>query len=73
MARPDVKTVVAPVPTAPPEPDVHIVGLKKIAPMRYAVVTGTIANPVVDTAQQPLEYASEAMKIAVLRMLNILP
>lgn len=59
-----------------PEPvgaDIHIVGLKKIAPMRYAVVTGTAAKPVVDTVSQPLEYASEAMKLALLRMLEVVP
>lgn len=63
MAKPKVL-----VPDAPP--DIHIVGLTKTGPNRYAVVSGTVATPVVDTVSQPLEYAAEAMKVAILRMLE---
>lgn len=56
-----------------PPAEIHIVGLMKVAPNRYAVVTGTAANPIVDGVNQPLEYASEALKVAVLRMLQVLP
>ncbi len=54
-------------------PDIHIVGLVKTGPNRYAVVTGTTANPLTDTVSQPLEYASEAMKVAMLRLLQVVP
>ncbi len=62
-------------PSAPsvPPPETFIAGIRKLGPQRYAVVTGTIANPIVDTVAQPLEYAAEAMKLAVLKMLNVMP
>ena len=56
-----------------PPAEIHIVGLTKVAPNRYAVVTGTAANPIIDGVSQPMEYASEALKIAVLRMLQVMP
>lgn len=54
-------------------PEVHIVGLTKVAPNRYAVVTGTAANPIVDNVSQPLEYAAETLKVALLKMLQVMP
>lgn len=56
-----------------PPADIHFVGLQKTGPNRYAVVTGTVANPIVDTVSQPMEYASEAMKVALLRLLQVIP
>ena len=56
-----------------PPAEIHIVGLTKVAPNRYAVVTGTAANPIVDGVNQPLEYAAEALKVALLRMLTVMP
>lgn len=52
---------------------VHFVGIKKVAPMKYAVVTGTLDNPVVDTVAQPLEYAAEAAKLAWHKLLDVIP
>ncbi len=52
---------------------VHIVGLTKIGPRAYAVVTGTADKPVIDSVAQPLEYACEALKIATLSMLEKMP
>lgn len=63
-----------PKPIVPDPPaEVHIVGLTKVAPNRYAVVTGTAANPIVDGVSQPMEYAAEALKVALLRMLTVMP
>lgn len=81
MAKP--KTIIAgmdvveyrkgdPTPTAE-APEVHIVGLTKVAPNRYAVVTGTAANHIVDNVSQPLEYAAETLKVALLKMLQVMP
>ncbi len=56
--------------------DCAIVGLKKVGPKdklgqtRYAVVTGTLANPVVDSTPEPLEFASEMLKRAIHHMLD---
>ncbi len=59
------------------EPDIFIVGLQKTKVKNnvayYAVVTGTTSMPVVDTAEQPLAYASEALKVAVLKLLQDVP
>lgn len=62
-------------PSAPAVPlaDVHFVGLKKVGPMKYAVVSGTLGNPVVDTVAQPLEYAAEAAKLAWHKLLDVVP
>lgn len=57
----------------PPEAEVHIVGLRKVGPGRYAVVTGTLSNPVTDNISQPLEYTAEAMKVAMRRLLTVVP
>lgn len=65
MARPkseEVKT-----------PDIHIIGLKKLGPHSYAVVTGTVANPVVDSTPDRFEFAVEAMKLAGLKMIENMP
>jgi hypothetical protein len=64
-----------PKPPLVPDPpaEIHIVGLTKTAPNRYAIVTGTAANPLVDTVSQPLEYAAETMKVALLKMLETVP
>ncbi len=59
--------------TAQAKPEIHIIGLTKVGPARYAVVTGTTDKPVVDTVSQPLEYAAEAMKVAVLRLVQVIP
>ncbi len=53
--------------------DVHFVGLRKVGPQKYAVVTGTLANPVVDSVAQPLEYAAEAAKLAWHKLLDVVP
>ncbi len=60
-------------PTPVKEPDIHIVGLKKLGPKRYSVVTGTVASPVIDTTTDPLEYAAEAMKLAIHKLLQNIP
>ncbi len=65
MAKPAVIVPVA--------PEVFIVGLTKTSPGRYAIVTGTANNPLVDTVSQPLEYASEGLKVAILKMLTVIP
>lgn len=59
----------------PPNPlaDVHFVGLRKVAPMKYAVVTGTLGSPIVDNVAQPLEYAAEAAKLAWHKLLDQVP
>ncbi len=57
----------------PSAPVIHIVGLVKTAPLKYAVVTGTIAEPKVDTVSQPLEYAAEAAKKAWLKLMEVIP
>ena len=55
------------------EAEIHIVGLVKKSPGRYAIVTGTASNPIIDTVSQPLEYAAETLKVAVMRMLMVVP
>lgn len=65
MAKPTVAIPVA--------PEIHIVGLTRVAPSRYAVVTGTATHPVIDTVSQPLEYAAETLKVALLRLLQVVP
>ncbi len=59
----------------PPNPlaDVHFVGLRKVGPMKYSVVTGTLGAPVVDSVAQPLEYAAEAAKIAWHKLIDAVP
>ncbi len=57
----------------PPAPEIFMVGLVKTSPGRYAIVTGTASNPLVDTVSQPLEYAAEGLKVAVLKMLQVVP
>ena len=75
MARKLVKMATGhePPPVPAVQPEIHIVGLVKTGPNRYAVVTGTVANPLTDTVSQPLEYGAEAMKVALLRMLQVMP
>lgn len=75
MGAPDKKP---PEPPKSPLADVHFVGIMKVAPRKYAVVTGTLGHPVVDSVNgepvtQPLEYAAEAAKIAWHRLLDLVP
>jgi len=59
--------------TAEPVLEIHIVGLVKVAPGRYSVVTGTVAHPRIDTTTEPLEYAARSAQVAMLRMVGIVP
>lgn len=65
--------------TMPVDPaDIHIVGLVRRKPgpgaayqlPQYTVVTGTVAQPVLDSVAQPLGYTSESLKLAVLKLLE---
>ncbi len=69
----DVNDVGQIVTYANPLSDVHFVGLKKVGPMKYAVVSGTLGAPVVDNVAQPLEYAAEAAKLAWHKLLDVVP
>lgn len=72
-----------PAPAAPSvggEPEIYIVGLKKFGPGKYCVVTGTTAKPILDVSEKdkeivtnPLEYASEGLKLAVHKLLLTIP
>lgn len=55
------------------EPETFIVGLRKLGPKKYSVVTGTLSSPIVDLATDPLEYAAEAMKLSIHKMLQVIP
>lgn len=55
------------------EPEIHIVGLMKVSPGRYSVVTGTVARPRIDTTTEPLEYAARSAQVAMLRLVGIVP
>lgn len=60
----------------PVEPETFIVGLRKIGPKdkigqtRYAVVTGTLSNPIIDPTPEPLEFAAEMMKRGIHHLLD---
>ncbi len=59
-----------------PEPakaEVYIVGLTKVGPNRYSVVTGTLTAPVVDKVSEPLEYACDSLMTALAQMQRIIP
>ncbi len=60
-------------PPIPAEPESFIVGLRKMGPKRYQVVTGTLSEPIFNTTEDPLEYACEALKLSVHKMLQIIP
>lgn len=54
-------------------PEIRLVGLAKIGPGKYAVVTGGPGNLTIDKTTDPLEYASEAMKRAIHHLLANMP
>lgn len=56
-----------------PPAEIHIVGLQKVSPGRYAMVTGTVSNPIIDNITQPLEYSAEGLKKAIMHMLMVIP
>ncbi len=62
--------------TPKPKPEIFIVGFQKFPPREklgqplYAVVTGTVSNPVVEKTPEPLEFAAEMAKRAMLHLLD---
>jgi hypothetical protein len=70
-----IRDTVVTVPISSPLPtdEIHIIGLKKTGPNRYALVTGTVSHPVVDTVSNPLEYVAETIKKAIIRLLEVVP
>ena len=73
MAKEPAKAAGARATDATARPEIHIVGLTKTGPNRYAVVTGTTTEPLIDTVSQPLEYALQACGVAMLRLSRVVP
>lgn len=62
-----------PTPAIEVKPDIYIVGLTRTGPNRFAIVTGTVASPKIDVVSQPLEYAAESLKMAMLNLMQTVP
>ncbi len=70
MAKPPRPTTPEPIAT---QPEIWIVGLLKTGNDRYAVVTGTAANPIVNVGSDPINYALEACKAALHKLGQTIP
>ncbi len=63
----------APPPPKPVGPDIHIVGLVKAGKLRYSLVTGTLANPIIDPTPDPLEHTRQRMEMEIRKLVQTIP